>query len=95
MSSTPWDCKEPTSIKGEDIEVGAILVGDYAGSPYIWLKENYARQKGQALTLMNPDVDAENTNKKTFLVNSVPFLSLHIKLLSNNVSQGTVQGRLH
>ena len=56
--------KQPTSIKVEDIKVGSILEWDYAGFPYIQLKENYSGQKGQALTLKNPVVDAENTSKK-------------------------------
>ena len=57
-------CKEPTSIKVEGIEVGTIPEGDYAGFPYIQLKENNSRQKGQALTLKKPVVDAENTKKE-------------------------------
>ena len=45
---------------------GTIPEVNYAGFPYIWLKENYSGQEYQTFTLKNPFVDAEKSKKKTF-----------------------------
>ena len=47
----------------EDFEVGTILKGDYAGFLYTGLKETYGRQKGRALSLKKPVLNAKSTRK--------------------------------
>ena len=59
-------CLEPTSICVEDFVVDVIDKGAFKGIPYIRLKENFNGQKGNALTITNSELDAENTRKKTF-----------------------------
>jgi len=56
---------EPISITKEDFERGIIKDGEYAGIPYIRLKENYRGQKGKKLSLKDGDSNTNNTRKKT------------------------------
>ena len=44
-------CLEPISIVKEDFECGIIKDGDFAGIPFIRLKENYRGQKGGKFSL--------------------------------------------
>ena len=59
-------CLEPSSICVEDFITGTIEDGAYKDIPFVRLKENYSGQKGKALSLRNPVLDADNTKKKTF-----------------------------
>ena len=58
-------CLEPISIVKEDFETGVIKDGDFAGIPYIHLKENYRGQKGEKLSLKYMDSNTNNGKKKT------------------------------
>mmetsp|Transcript_68275 Transcript_68275/g.138830 ORF Transcript_68275/g.138830 Transcript_68275/m.138830 type:complete len:110 (+) Transcript_68275:272-601(+) len=60
-------CGKPSLLKVENFETGVIKEGEYKGIHYVWLKETYAGQKNQALTLNHYLKDASNTKKKTFL----------------------------
>ena len=58
--------QEASSLVVEDFEEDYIFEGDFKGIPFICLKETFHGQKGKAITMKNPTLDAENSKKKTF-----------------------------
>ena len=87
---------EPTSICVEDFVQGVLDEGEFAGIPFINLKENYGGQKGKSLSLRNPTMDVENTRKKTFPCpyNSDPLSCYQttLKLIKMMPDSDTVEG---
>eukprot|EP00536_Pseudo-nitzschia_multiseries_P012836 jgi/Psemu1/33262/gm1.33262_g len=65
---TKWatrGCKEPAPLVKEDFETGLIQEGEFAGIPFVQLKETYSGQKNCALSLKHHVIDEENTRKRT------------------------------
>eukprot|EP00536_Pseudo-nitzschia_multiseries_P016785 jgi/Psemu1/47747/gm1.47747_g len=56
---------EPASLVKEDFETGLIQEGEFAGIPFVRLKETYSSQKNCALSLKHNIIDEENTRKRT------------------------------